>query len=181
MEDGRAVSGGNFHGQPIALAADHLKIAVAELGNISERRTERLLNPDLSGLPAFLSRSPGTNSGLMIAQYTAASLVSENKVLAHPASVDSISVSGAQEDHVSMGTTAARQAREIVDNTVHVLATELAAAVQAHRFLNRGKMGRGTSRTLEAVSSVFAPMDVDRFFAQDIEAIARLVREGIIS
>lgn len=181
MEDGRAVSGGNFHGQPIALAADHLKIAVAELGNISERRTERLLNPDLSGLPAFLSSSPGTNSGLMIAQYTAASLVSENKVLAHPASVDSISVSGAQEDHVSMGTTAARQAREIVDNTVHVLATELAAAVQAHRFLNRGKMGGGTSRTFERVSSVFPPMDTDRYFAPDIEAIARLVREGIIN
>ena len=181
MEDGRAVSGGNFHGQPIALAADHLKIAIAELANISERRTERLLNPDLSGLPAFLSPAPGTNSGLMIAQYTAASLVSENKVLAHPASVDSISVSGCQEDHVSMGTTAARQAVEIVRNSCHVLATELVAAVQAHRFLNRGVMGRGTQKTFDTVSTVFPPLDSDRQFVSDIEAVACLIREGIIS
>lgn len=181
MEDGRAVSGGNFHGQPVALAADHLKIAVAELANISERRTERLLNPDLSGLPAFLSPAPGTNSGLMIAQYTAASLVSENKVLAHPASVDSISVSGAQEDHVSMGTTAARQALEIVKNSCHVLAVELASAVQAHRFLQRGRMGRGTGRTFNTVSEVFPPLDADRYFASDMESIALLIEEGIIS
>ncbi|MCD4707176.1 MAG: histidine ammonia-lyase [Candidatus Sabulitectum sp.] len=180
MEDGRAVSGGNFHGQPVALAADHLKIAVAELANISERRTERLLNPDLSGLPAFLSPAPGTNSGLMIAQYTAASLVSENKVLAHPASVDSISVSGCQEDHVSMGTTAARQAVEIVRNSCHVLATELVAAVQAHRFLNRGVMGRGTQKTFDTVSTVFPPLDKDRQFVSDIEAVACLIREGSI-
>ncbi len=180
MEDGRAVSGGNFHGQPVALAADHLKIAVAELANISERRTERLLNPDLSGLPAFLSPSPGTNSGLMIAQYTSASLVSENKVLAHPASVDSISVSGCQEDHVSMGTTGARQAVEIVRNSCHVLATELVAAVQAHRFLDRGKMGAGTRETFDTVSSVFPPLDRDRQFVSDIEAVACLIREGII-
>lgn len=181
MQDGRAVSGGNFHGQPLALAADHLKIAAAELANISERRTERLLNPDLSGLPAFLSSAPGTNSGLMIAQYTAASLVSENKVLAHPASVDSISVSGAQEDHVSMGTTAARQALEIVGNSCHVIAVELASAVQAHRLLDRGKMGKGTLRTFETVSTVFPPLDCDRHFAADLESIALLVAEGVIS
>ncbi len=180
MEDGRAVSGGNFHGQPLALAADHLKITVAELANISERRTERLLNPDLSGLPAFLSPAPGTNSGLMIAQYTSASLVSENKVLAHPASVDSISVSGCQEDHVSMGTTAARQAMEIVRNSCHVLATELVSAVQAHRLLNRGKMGIGTQRTFNTVASVFPPLDKDRQFVGDIEAVACLIREGNI-
>ncbi len=180
MEDGRAVSGGNFHGQPVALAADHLKIVVAELANISERRTERLLNPDLSGLPAFLSPHPGTNSGLMIAQYTSASLVSENKVLAHPASVDSISVSGCQEDHVSMGTTAARQAMEIVRNSCHVLATELVSAVQAHRFLKRGKMGIGTKRTFDTVASVFPPLDKDRQFVGDIEAVALLIKEGII-
>jgi len=180
MDDGSAVSGGNFHGQPIALAADHLKIAVAELANISERRIERLLNPDLSGLPAFLSPSPGTNSGLMIAQYTAASLVSENKVLAHPASVDSISVSGAQEDHVSMGTTSARQACEIVRNSSHVIATELAAAVQAHRFLDRGRMGAGTEKNFNIVSMVFPPLDEDRYFIKDIEAIARLIGEGAV-
>ncbi len=178
MEDGRAVSGGNFHGQPVALAADHLKIAVAELANISERRTERLLNPDLSGLPAFLSPAPGTNSGLMIAQYTSASLVSENKVLAHPASVDSISVSGCQEDHVSMGTTSARQAVEIVRNSCHVLATELVAAVQAHRLLDRGVMGNGTQKTFDLVSDVFPPLDKDRQFVGDIEAVACLIREG---
>ncbi|MCK5787173.1 MAG: histidine ammonia-lyase [Candidatus Sabulitectum sp.] len=181
MEDGRAVSGGNFHGQPVALAADHLKIAIAELANISERRTERLLNPDLSGLPAFLSPAPGTNSGLMIAQYTAASLVSENKVLAHPASVDSISVSGCQEDHVSMGTTAARQAVEIVRNSCHVLATELVAAVQAHRFLDRGVMGNGTGKTFDTVSAVFPPLEKDRQFVGDIEAVACLIREGNFS
>jgi histidine ammonia-lyase len=178
MEDGRAVSGGNFHGQPIALAADHLKIAIAELANISERRTERLLNPDLSGLPAFLAASPGINSGLMIAQYTAASLVSENKVLAHPASVDSISVSGCQEDHVSMGTTAARQASDIVRNSCHVLATELVAAVQAHRFLDRGRKGKGTQKTFDTVSVVFPPLETDRQFVADIEAVACLIREG---
>ncbi len=180
MEDGRAVSGGNFHGQPVALAADHLKIAAAELANISERRTERLLNPDLSGLPAFLAPSPGLNSGLMIAQYTAASMVSENKVLAHPASVDSISVSGAQEDHVSMGTTAARQALEIVWNSCSVLAVELASAVQAHRFLSRGRMGTGTRRTFDAVSEVFPPLDKDRQFADELKAVSRLIMEGAI-
>lgn len=180
MEDGRAVSGGNFHGQPVAFAADHLKIAIAELANISERRTERLLNPDLSGLPAFLSPAPGTNSGLMIAQYTSASLVSENKVLSHPASVDSISVSGCQEDHVSMGTTAARQVVEIVRNSCHVLATELVAAVQAHRFLKRGVMGNGTQKTFDTVSAVFPPLDKDRQFVGDIEAVACLIREGNI-
>lgn len=181
MEDGRAISGGNFHGQPIALAADHLKIAVAELANISERRTERLLNPDLSGLPAFLAASPGLNSGLMIAQYTAASMVSENKVLAHPASVDSISVSGAQEDHVSMGTTSARQALEIVWNSCSVLAVELASAVQAHRFLSRGRMGEGTRRTFNSVSAVFPPLDMDRQFAKEMKAVTGLIMEGTIS
>ena len=141
MSDGRMVSGGNFHGQPLAMAADHLKTAVAVLGNISERRTERLLNPDLSGLPAFLAREPGMNSGLMIAQYTAASLVSENKTLAHPSCVDSIPVSGNQEDHVSMGATAARHAAAMVRNSVFILATELVCAVQAHRFLVKGDDG----------------------------------------
>ncbi|PIE52536.1 histidine ammonia-lyase [Candidatus Fermentibacteria bacterium] len=180
MEDGRAVSGGNFHGQPVALAADHLKIAAAELANISERRTERLLNPDLSGLPAFLAPSPGLNSGLMIAQYTAAALVSENKVLAHPASVDSISVSGAQEDHVSMGATASRQALAVVENSIHVLAVELASAVQAHRLLDRGRMGTGTEKTFNAVAELFPPLERDRHFAAELQAIHELIERGII-
>ncbi|RBN36518.1 histidine ammonia-lyase, partial [Priestia megaterium] len=110
----KVISGGNFHGQPIAFAMDFLGIAMAELGNISERRIERIVNPQLSGLPAFLSADPGLESGLMITQYAAASLVSENKVLAHPSSVDSIPSSANQEDHVSMGTTAARHAYQII-------------------------------------------------------------------
>jgi histidine ammonia-lyase len=180
MEDGRMVSGGNFHGQPLAMAADHLKTVAAVLGNISERRIERLLNPDLSGLPAFLARDPGMNSGLMIAQYTAASLVSENKVLAHPSCVDSIPVSGNQEDHVSMGATAARHCAEIVRNSTHVLATELVCGVQAHRFLERGAMGSGNRETMRAVEMVFEPMDSDRRFVADIEAVAELIRQGCL-
>jgi histidine ammonia-lyase len=129
---GDIISGGNFHGQPVALAMDFLGIALAELANVSERRIERLVNPALSnGLPAFLVKDGGLNSGFMIVQYTAASLVSENKVLAHPASVDSIPSSANQEDHVSMGTTAARKAREILGNARTVLALELLAACQA--------------------------------------------------
>ncbi len=124
-------SGGNFHGQPIALSMDYLGIAIAELGSISERRIERLVNPSLSGLPAFLTPNSGLNSGLMIAQYTAASLVSENKGLAFPASVDSIPVSANQEDHVSMGTLAARQTRSIIKNVENILAIELLCVCQA--------------------------------------------------
>ncbi|HET7838989.1 MAG TPA: histidine ammonia-lyase, partial [Rectinemataceae bacterium] len=130
--DGDIISGGNFHGQSVALAMDFLGIALAELANISERRIERLVNPSLSnGLPAFLSSNGGLNSGFMIMQYTAASLVSENKVLAHPASVDSIPSSANQEDHVSMGTIAARKARSILDNLRRVLAIEVLSACQA--------------------------------------------------
>src|SRR5699024_9913702 len=114
------ISGGNFHGQPIALAMDFLKIAVAELANISERRVERLVNPQLNDLPPFLSPDPGLQSGAMIMQYTAASLVSENKTLAHPASVDSIPSSANQEDHVSMGTIAARHGGSIIQNARRV-------------------------------------------------------------
>jgi histidine ammonia-lyase len=125
------ISGGNFHGQPLALVLDYLGIAIAELANISERRCERLVNPALSnGLPAFLTRDGGLNSGYMIAQYTAAALVSENKVLAHPASVDSIPTSANQEDHVSMGTIGARKARAILQNARRVLAIELLCAAQ---------------------------------------------------
>ena len=131
-EDKAVISGGNFHGEPLALAMDYLAIAVSEFANISERRLERMVNPNLSnGLPAFLIHHPGVNSGMMILQYTAASMVSENKVLAHPASVDSIPSSANQEDHVSMGMTAARKARLIVENTFSVLALEMLASAQA--------------------------------------------------
>ena len=132
------LSGGNFHGEPIALVTDYLKLAMAELGNISERRTNRLLHPDLNGdLPAFLVQDAGLNSGYMIAQYTAASLASENKVLAHPSSVDSIPVSGDQEDHVSMGTNAALHLRNVVENVGTILGVELLCGCQAKEYVDR--------------------------------------------
>ena len=181
MKDGSFVSGGNFHGQPVAFVSDHMALAVSELADISERRIERLLNPDLSGLPAFLTPNPGTNSGYMIAQYTAASLVSENKVLVHPASADSIPVSGSQEDHVSMGTTSARQAMEVVRNSTHVIATELVCAAQASEFIQRGKHGKGTCKVYNAVRDVVKPLKEDRQFVNDIEKIAKMISDGVFS
>ncbi|OPL19461.1 MAG: histidine ammonia-lyase [Candidatus Aegiribacteria sp. MLS_C] len=178
MEDGTFVSGGNFHGQPVAYAADHLSVAAAELANISERRIERLLNPDLSGLPAFLTQDPGLNSGFMIAQYTAAALVSENKVLAHPACVDSISVSGQQEDHVSMGMTSAYHAMAVVENSVYVLATELVCAAQAAEFIHRGRHGAGTEMVYSRVREEVRPLGDDRQFAEDIRRVAAMISSG---
>lgn len=143
-ETGDVISQGNFHGQPMALAFDFLGIAVSEIANVSERRLERLVNPSLSGLPGFLAKEGGLNSGYMIVQYSAASLVSENKVLAHPASVDSIPSSANQEDHVSMGTIAARKAAEIVGNARHVLAMEWMAACQAYDLKEMDACGPAT-------------------------------------
>ena len=133
FENGQVLSGGNFHGQPVALVMDYLAIALSEWANIAERRIERMVNPNLSGLPSFLIGEGGLDSGFMIAQYTAASLVSENKVLAHPASVDSIPTSANKEDHVSMGTIAARKARQVAENLKHVAAIELLCAAQPIR------------------------------------------------
>src|SRR5262249_6402273 len=133
-DTGEMLSGGNFHGQPVAIAADVMAIAVAELGAISERRIERLVNPALSGLPAFLARDGGVESGLMLAHVTAAALASENKVLAHPASVDTIPTSANKEDHVSMGAVAARKAARVVMNTARILAVEAVASAQALEF-----------------------------------------------
>jgi histidine ammonia-lyase len=172
--------GGNFHGQPVALAMDFLGIAVAELANISERRIERLVNPMLSGLPAFLVSDGGLNSGFMIAQYTAAALVSENKVLAHPASVDSIPTSANKEDHVSMGTIAARKAREIVANTENVVGIELLCAAQALDLFTNLKPGEGTLAAYHAIRRVIPHLDTDRFLAPDIEAMRELMRSGAI-
>ncbi|MGD9605609.1 MAG: histidine ammonia-lyase [Bacilli bacterium] len=141
----KVISGGNFHGQPVALPFDFLKIALCELGSISERRIERLVNPQLNGgLPAFLASKPGLNSGFMIVQYSAASLVSENKILSHPASVDSIPSSANQEDHVSMGTTAARGATTILENVSKIIAMELLTACQALDFRAKKQLGKGT-------------------------------------
>jgi len=178
VDTAELLSGGNFHGEPVAIAADVLAIAVAEIGSISERRIERLVNPALSGLPAFLARDGGFRSGLMMAQVTAAALASENKSLAHPASVDSIPTSANKEDHVSMGVTAARKAARAVANTRRILAIELLAACQAlefHRPLQ-------TSPPLEAVHRRVrdhVPIyDDDRALGPDIESVAELVRSG---
>ena len=172
--------GGNFHGQPVALAMDFLGIAVAELANISERRIERLVNPMLSGLPAFLVSDGGLNSGFMIAQYTAAALVSENKVLAHPASVDSIPTSANKEDHVSMGTIAARKGREIVANTENVIGIELLCAAQALDLFTNLKPGEGTLAAYQAIRGAIPHLDTDRFLAADIAAMRELMRSGAI-
>jgi histidine ammonia-lyase len=170
--------GGNFHGQPVALAMDFLGIAVAELANISERRIERLVNPTLSGLPAFLVRDGGLNSGFMIAQYTAAALVSENKVLAHPASVDSIPTSANKEDHVSMGTIAARKAREILRNAENVIAIELLCGAQGLDLFTNLKPGEGTLAAYRVIRNAIPHLDTDRMLQPDIAAMAALMRSG---
>jgi histidine ammonia-lyase len=179
-EQGELISGGNFHGQPVAIAADLLAIAVSELGSISERRIERLVNPALSELPAFLVREGGLQSGLMIAHVTAAALASENKVLCHPASVDSIPTSANKEDHVSMGTTAARKAAQVVANVRRILAVEALCAGQALEF----RRPLRSSAPLEAVHALLrtrvAAYDRDRFLSPDIEALAVLVAEGAL-
>jgi histidine ammonia-lyase len=179
-DSGEFLLGGNFHGQPVALAMDFLGMAVAELANISERRIERLVNPKLSGLPAFLVSDGGLNSGFMIAQYTAAALVSENKVLAHPASVDSIPTSANKEDHVSMGTIAARKCREIVANAENVVAIELLCAAQALDLFTNLKPGEGTLAAYQVVRRSIAHLDADRFLAADIQAMRELMRSGAI-
>ena len=176
-ETGEVISGGNFHGQPIALAADFLAIATAELANISERRIERLVNPQLSGLPGFLTEHGGLHSGLMIPQYVAASIVSENKVLCHPASVDSIPSSANQEDHVSMGTTAARKLRTVVANTAKVLAIEYVAAAQALEF-GKGKMGVGTGRAYRMLRRHIPRLCEDRELHLDLAQAEQLIRSG---
>jgi histidine ammonia-lyase len=175
---GAIVSGGNFHGQPVSLALDVLAIATSHLAAISERRVEQLVNPSLSGLPPFLARNPGLDSGYMIAQVTSAALVSENKVLCHPASVDSIPSSAGREDHVSMGMAAALKARQVVENVRTCLAIELLVAAQA---LELRKPLRPAARVVEALSRVRAavpPLDGDRELHRDVEAVCRLVDEG---
>jgi histidine ammonia-lyase len=168
----KVISGGNFHGQPIAFAMDFMKIAVSELANISERRIERLVNPQLNNLPPFLSPEPGLQSGAMIMQYVAAALVSENKTLAHPASVDSIPSSANQEDHVSMGTIAARHAYQIIQNTQKVLSIELICAMQAVEFLGVEKMASKTRELFEKGRKIVPSIKKDRMFSKDIERMS---------
>ncbi len=174
-ETGDLVSGGNFHGQPVAVALDHLAVGTCSLAGISERRIERLLNPMLSDLPPFLARNAGLNSGLMMAHVTAAALVSENKVLAHPASVDTIPTSAGKEDHVSMGVHAARKASQIVENTVTVLGIELLAAAQALDIVAPLVPGRGARAAHRFFRRFVTGMERDRILAPDIDAARRLV------
>jgi len=175
-----AISGGNFHGEFLALAADYLAMAMSEVGNIAERRIERLVNPQLSGLPAFLTRSGGLNSGFMIAQYTAASLVSENKVLSHPASVDSIPSSANQEDHVSMGSISCRKVRQIVENTLRVLGIELVAACQAIDLQNERKLSPATEAAYKLVRTHIAELERDRIMYPDLNLGYWLLSSGKI-
>jgi histidine ammonia-lyase len=179
LEEGEIVSNGNFHGQPLAFALDVLTMAVAELASISERRTERLVNPTLSeGLPPFLVARGGLNSGFMIPQYVAAALVSENKSLAHPASVDSIPTSAGQEDHVSMGNAAGLKALRVVDNAERTLAIELLAGAQAVEFLAPLAPGRGAQAAHDFVRTRSRRLDEDRSLSSDIEELAGAIRSG---
>ncbi|HEV2471067.1 MAG TPA: histidine ammonia-lyase [Chthonomonadales bacterium] len=171
------LSGGNFHGAPIALALDYAAIAVADLGAISERRVERLVNPALSGLPAFLAHHPGTNSGLMLAQVTAAALIAENNVLAHPASVLSLPTSANREDHVSMGMTAALKFAQVVQNVRLILAIELMCAVQAIEFLHPLKPGPILQDVLTRVREYVPELAEDMPLSDHITALANLVEE----
>jgi histidine ammonia-lyase len=177
-DEARVISAGNFHGEPLAMAADYVGIALAELANIAERRVEQMLNPALSGLPAFLAPDGGLNSGLMISQYTAAALVSENKVLAHPASVDSIPTSANQEDHVSMGTIACRKARSILDNAMWVIAIEVVSAAQALDFHAPLAPGRGALAAHERVRRELPYLDRDLYLRPGLERVRDLIRSG---
>jgi histidine ammonia-lyase len=172
--------GGNFHGQPVALAMDFLAMAVAELADISERRIERLVNPKLSGLPAFLVDDGGLNSGFMLAQYTAAALVSENKVLCHPASIDSIPTSANKEDHVSMGSVSARKCREIVSNAEDVIAIELLCAAQALDLFTNMKPGEGTLAAYRVIRKAVSHLEKDRILSTDIASVKQLMRNAKI-
>ena len=179
VEDGMLVSNGNFHGQPLAFALDALAMAVAEIADIAERRVERLVNPSLSGgLPAFLTGDGGLNSGFMIPQYVAASLVSENKVLAHPASVDSIPTSAGQEDHVSMGNASGLKAWQVLANAERVLAIELLAGAQAVEFLAPLQPGAGVRAAREFVRSLSPRLRDDRPLSSDIEVVAAAIGDG---
>jgi len=174
------ISAGQFHGQPLSMVLDYLALALCTLANISERRTEQLVNPDLSHLPGFLASKPGLHSGLMMAQVAAAALASENKSLAHPASVDSIPTSANQEDHVSMGVTAARKARQIVTNVERVLAIELLCAAQARDFHPEYRAGTGAQAVQDAVRRRVRPLDQDRFLHDDLVTACDLIVSGAL-
>jgi histidine ammonia-lyase len=176
-EAGEILSGGNFHGEPLALAFDYAAVAMADLGTIAERRVERLVNPDLSGLPAFLSPHPGTNSGMMIAQVAAASLISENNVLAHPASTTNLPTSANKEDHVSMGMTSALKLAQIVRNVEHILAIELLCAAQGLEFLKPLKPGPKLAEVYRRVRERVPSLERDVPLSGYIESLKEVVRD----
>jgi len=180
-ESGDIISGGNFHGQPLAMAADQVAIAIATLGGISERRTEQMTNPLTSMLPAFLTPEPGLNSGFMMAQVTAAALTSENRALATPHSVDSISTSGNQEDYVSMGMGGARRLERMLHNLRHILAIELLCACQGIDLLTPLQTGTLARKAHAAVRAKSAKVTADRPLAPDMEAVAALLATGALS
>jgi histidine ammonia-lyase len=174
------ISGGNFHGQPVALAADLLAAAVTNVSSICERRVENLVNPDLSGLPGFLTPHPGLNSGMMLVQVLAAALVSENKTLSFPAGVDSIPTSANREDHVPMSTAAARKCRAVVANATRVLACELLCAAQGLEFHKPLRPARGVLAAYQHLREHVRPLGRDRTLHRDLEAVERLVRNGTL-
>jgi histidine ammonia-lyase len=178
FESGEVLSGGNFHAEPVAFAADQLALVLCEVGNLSERRTAVLVDPKMSGLPAFLVKESGLNSGFMIAQVTAAALVAENRMLGHPASIDTVPTSAGQEDHVSMATHGARRLADMAENAATVVAIELLAAAQGLEF-------RRPLRSSDALEAVAADIrgrvgryERDRYFAPDIAKITAYVRAG---
>ncbi|MFT5291563.1 MAG: histidine ammonia-lyase [Planctomycetota bacterium] len=175
-DTGEVISAGQFHGQPISMVMDYLGLALCTVANISERRIEQLVNPDLSRLPSFLAKDPGLNSGMMIAQVTAAALASENKVWAHPASVDTVPTSANQEDHVSMGPTAARKARAIVTNAERVVAIEFLCACQAREFHPEVAPGPGAQAAHDVLRKYITPMDADRYLHPDLVKAWELIR-----
>ncbi len=177
-EDDEIISGGNFHGQPLAISFDFLCVALSELCNIAERRIERLVNHNLSGLPAFLANNSGYNSGLMILQYSAASLVSENKVLSHPASVDSIPSSANQEDHVSMGSISTRKCLEILKNLRRVLSIEIMCACQAIDMQEKKNLGKGSSFIYQKIREKISFVENDRLFYNDLNIIEKIIESN---
>ncbi len=180
-QDGALISGGNFHAEPVALSADAMAVAISEVGAIAERRIAMLIDTSVSRLPPFLCAQPGLNSGFMIAHVTAASLASENKSLAHPASVDSLPTSANQEDHVSMATFAARRLQRLVENTAHILGIELLAACQGLEFLRPLRSSASLERAHALVRAGCPPLDHDRYLAPDIEYATGLVRDGSLA
>jgi histidine ammonia-lyase len=178
-DNGDVISGGNFHGAPLALVLDYAAIALTDLMSMSERRIERLLNPDSNeGLPPFLARRPGLESGFMILHVAAAALLNEAKVLAHPASVDSVPTSGGKEDHVSMGMTGALKLRTIAENAEHALAIELLAAAEGLEYRRPLKAGTGVERAHATLRSLSPPVTEDRSMSDDIARVAAAIREG---